>query len=83
MLADVTGASVTVPPLDLIAGRAGAAIVTGTAGTPGGDVGGVRTFTPDLDLAATHWAGLIRYRDLYQTAQFGNQPRLVTRAGTR
>lgn len=83
MLADVTGASVTVPPLDLIAGRAGAAIVTGTAGTPGADAGGVRTFTPDPDLAATHWAGLIRYRDLYQTAQFGNRPRLVTRAGTR
>jgi xylulokinase len=83
MLADVTGTAVTVPPLGLIAGRAGAAIVTGTAGNPDADVAGVRTFTPDPDLAATHLAGLIRYRDLYQTAQLGNQPRLVTRAGTR
>lgn len=81
MLADVTGAAVTVPPLDLIAGRAGAAIVAGRA--QDAVVAEARTFTPDPDLAETHAAGLIRYRDLYRTAQCGEQPRLVTRAGTR
>ena len=83
MLADVTGAEVLVPPLGLITGRAGAAIVAGVAATPDADVAGVPTFTPDPDLAATHSAGLARYRELYQAAQFSNQPRLVTRAGTR
>lgn len=82
-LADVTRVTVTVPPLHRIAGRAGAAIVTGTAAAPDRAADGERTFTPDPDLAETHSAGLIRYRELYQTAQFGNQPRLVTRAGTR
>jgi len=81
MLADVTGAAVTVPPLDRIAGRAGAAIVAGEAQDAG--VAGSRTFTPDPELAETHTAGLVRYRDLYRMAQGGERSRVVTRAGTR
>ena len=83
MLADVTGAVVTVPPLDKIAGRAGAAIVTGTAGVSDAEVEAARTFTPVPELAAAHQAGFVRYQDRYRAVQSANQPELVIRAGTR
>jgi xylulokinase len=83
-LADVTGRSVTVPSLDLTAGRAGALIVTGNAATAAADAAaGTRTFAPNPDRAPVHSVGLARYRDLYQATRLCDQPKLVTRAGTR
>lgn len=69
LLADITGRTVTSPPLQQIAGRGGALIVTGSFGTDHGQ-SAWRRFTPDAGMAETSAAALDRYQAYYRTAQF-------------
>lgn len=81
LLADVVGQPVTVPPLDRIAGRAGAHLVAGRR--PAGASPAQRTFVPNPEAASTHAAGFTRYQELYRAAQPDSEDRLVTGARTR
>jgi sugar (pentulose or hexulose) kinase len=88
-LADVTGRPVRVRPLDAIAGRAGAVLVTGEElpGSPAEEED-VRVHEPDPAAAPAHDAALARYRRLFRLAQSGELPGQpaggqVSRAGTR
>ncbi len=85
-LADTVGAPVIVPPPDRIAGRAGAAIVTGTTGQPvasAEEAPAWRTFTPAADAAAARAASLALYREIYRAAQHETKRRQVAGARTR
>jgi xylulokinase len=82
MLADITGEEVIVPPLDQIAGRAGALIVSGAGDAPDTTFHR-RTFTPSAEPAGKYATGLAKYRELYQTAQSGSQGRLASGARPR
>jgi len=83
LLADVVGQPVTVPPLERIAGRAGAVLVAGAAQGDADRGPAWRTFIPNPDAAAVHAAGFARYQALYRAAQPDTQDRLVTGARTR
>jgi xylulokinase len=82
MLADITGEKVIAPPLDQIAGRAGALIVTGARAAPDAATQS-RTFTPNSELAGRYAVGLAKYRELYQAAQFGSRRRLESNVRPR
>ena len=82
MLADITGEKVIVPPLDQIAGRAGALIVTGVRAAADTTFPR-RTFTPSAGQAGRYAAGLAKYRELYQVAQCGSQGGLASDARPR
>lgn len=81
LLADVVSQPVTVPPLDRIAGRAGAHLVAGP--NPAGASLAERTFIPNPEAAPMHAAGFARYQELYRAAQPDSDDRLVTGARTR
>jgi sugar (pentulose or hexulose) kinase len=88
LLADVTGTTVRVRPLDRISGRAGAVVVTGET-LPGrqADEEETRVHEPNADAARVHDTGLARYQQLYRTAQIrtrrGSERGMGRRAGPR
>jgi xylulokinase len=79
LLADVTGIEVRVRPLDQIAGRGGAVLVTGLDLPAPWLTGlaGEQVFTPDAGQRQAHAAGQARYQELYRSAQL-----TATAAGT-
>jgi xylulokinase len=75
LLADVTGTDVHVPPLDRIAGRAGATIVTGEQ-MPGSQAEQEATpvHHPRAEAAQAHAHAAKRYQELYRAARPGAGP---------
>jgi xylulokinase len=79
LLADVTGTQVRVRPLDQIAGRAGAALITGALGprasAPGGSGRGSGpgatelVYAPRSAVAPAHNASFARYLNLYRSSR--------------
>jgi xylulokinase len=84
LLADVTGTQVRVRPLDRIAGRAGAVVITGEALPDShADEEETRVHEPCREAGPVHDSGLARYQQLYRTAQLGGANGRVSRARAR
>lgn len=69
MLADITGRTVKVPALEMISGRAGAAVVTGEELGLAPEEAVVATYLPDAAQRTRYEGGYEHYRTLYRRAQ--------------
>jgi len=85
LLADVCGTEVHIRPLDQLAGRAGAVIVSGDPGqlAPSAQPP-VQVYQPRAEAAARHADAFARYQELYRAAQLSaSSAREVTSASAR